>query len=380
MKKVVIMNAVPTNNGDAALVMGLRNKLISRGYEVAVSTTKYNTVKKLYPEVTWGKADYEFTPMYYRIFRIFPKLKKYVLQRRVRHNKLYEGADLIIGAPGGYINSYYKIEDKLFCMKLVKELQGSKVVMYSQSVGPLEEEEKVILDRYMDIFDLFMVRDDISYDNVKQYSNTIKTNDAAFLLDSRSSGQKEKKGIIAVSVREWNYDNRSREQYISLMKALVEYCIKKGNQVEFLSTCQGVPRYTDDSKMAQEIATVLEPSDRDRVRVDTKYHTLNELREMLHNYDFIIGTRLHMCILSMLAGIPAMNISYEVKGKECYRMLGLERYSVDYNSDIRESVEVLRNFMDNIDDLRLEYKKRIADMNRESNKYFDVMVTKLLEK
>lgn len=380
MKRVIIMNAVPTNNGDAALVFGLRDKLINRGYEVLISTTKFDTVKELYPQVSWEKADYEFKPMYLRIFRIFPWLKKYVMEYRVRHNKAYQTADFVIGAPGGYINSYYGIEDKLYCMKLMREYHGAKIVMYSQSVGPLNEEDAKILKEYMNQFELFMARDEISYKHVEGFKNCIQTNDAAFLLDNQACDQGNKKGTVAVSVREWKYDDRSKEKYIALVKAFVEQCIESGKHVEFISTCQGLEGYVDDAKMAEEIVSHLEKKYQDQVKVNQRYYTLHELRKNLHKYEFVIGTRLHMCILTMLAGIPAINISYEVKGKECFRMLGFEKYSVDYNSEVEESLEVLKDFMENIDNLNQEYRKRIVAMNEEAEKYFELMITEVLEK
>lgn len=380
MKKVIIMNAVPTNNGDAALVLGLRDKLIEQGYEVWISTTKYDIVKKMYPDVLWEKADYDFSPMYYRMFRILPGLKKYILKRRVKKKETYRDADFVIGAPGGYINSYYGIEEKLYCMKLIKEFYDTKLVMYSQSVGPLNEADKKILDDYMNMFELFMARDDISYENVKQYKNCIKTNDAAFLLDNQSCNEDKTKESVAVSVREWSFDDRSKEKYITLMKALVEKCIDSGKNVEFISTCQGLENYVDDSKMAEEIVSRLDEKYKNHVVIDNQYHTLYQLRDKIKKYDFVIGTRLHMCILTMLAGIPAMNISYEVKGKECFRMLGFEKYSLDYNSDVKEGLEVLQDFMENINDLTPKYREKIADMNQTAERYFEYMVNEVFDK
>ncbi len=380
MKKVIIMNAVPTNNGDAALVFGLRDKLIEQGYEVWISTTKYDIVKKMYPGVLWERADYDFSPMYYKMFRVFPGLKKYILKHRVKKKKIYRDADFVIGAPGGYINSYYGIEEKLYCMKLIKELYGAKLVMYSQSVGPLNKTDKKILDDYIDMFELFMARDDISYENVKQYKNCIKTNDAAFLLDRQTCNNNVEKQSIAVSVREWKFDDRSKEKYITLMKALVEKCIDDGKNVEFISTCQGLKNYVNDSKMAQEIVNRLEEKYRKHVVVDSQYHTLYQLRDKIKKYDFVIGTRLHMCILTMLAGIPAINISYEVKGKECFRMLGFEKYSLDYNSDVKEGLEVLQDFVEHIDELTPKYREKIADMNQTAQKYFEYMIEEVFEK
>lgn len=380
MKKVIIMNAVPTNNGDAALVLGLRDKLIEQGYEVWISTTKYDIVKKMYPNVLWEKADYDFSPMYYRMFRIFPRLKKYVLKHRVKKKKTYRDADFVIGAPGGYINSYYGIEEKLYCMKLIKELYGTKLLMYSQSVGPLNEEDKKILDDYIDMFELFMARDDISYENVKQYKNCIKTNDAAFLLDKQSCNDDKRKECVGVSVREWSFDDRSKEKYIRLMKALLEKCIDSGKNVEFISTCQGLENYVDDSKMAEDIVNRLDEKYKKKVVVDNQYHTLYQLRDKIKKYDFVIGTRLHMCILTMLAGIPAMNISYEVKGKECFRMLGFEKYSLDYNSNVKEGLEVLQDFMDSINDLTPKYKEKIEEMHQIAERYFEYMVKEVFNK
>ena len=380
MKKVIIMNAVPTNNGDAALVLGLRDKLIEQGYEVWISTTKYDIVKKMYPDVLWEKADYDFSAMYYRMFRIFPGLKKFILKRRVKKKETYRDADFVIGAPGGYINSYYGIEEKLYCMKLIKELYDTKLVMYSQSVGPLNEADRKILDNYMDIFELFMARDDISYENVKRYKNCIKTNDAAFLLDNQACNDDKQKESVAVSVREWSFDDRSKEKYITLMKALVERCIDCGKHVEFISTCQGLENYVDDSKMAEEIVNRLAEKYKNHVVIDNQYHTLYQLRDKIKKYDFVIGTRLHMCILTMLAGIPAMNISYEVKGKECFRMLGFEKYSLDYNSDVKEGLEVLQEFMENINDLAPKYREKIADMNQTAERYFEYMVNEVFDK
>ena len=50
MKKILITNAMPTNNGDAALIFGLYEKLIGDGYDVSISTMRYETVKNIYPK------------------------------------------------------------------------------------------------------------------------------------------------------------------------------------------------------------------------------------------------------------------------------------------------------------------------------------------
>lgn len=377
MKKILIYNAVPTNNGDAALVFGLRNKLLAKGYKVLISTLKLKKVNELYPDVSWTKAEYEFNSKYNRIFKIAPFLKKRVMRSRIEKNPIYKDIDVVISAPGGYINSYYGIEDRLYCLKLIKELYNVKLVMYSQSVGPLNERDSKILDEYIGIFDLFMVRDEISYNNVKQYNNIIRTNDAAFLLDIKENNNDD--DIVAISVREWGFDGRSKEKYIELIRNVVIKCIDDGNKVEFISTCQGVANYVDDSKIANVIKNTLDDKYKKEVIVNENYYPLNELREYISKFKFIIGTRLHMCILSTLSGIPAFNISYEVKGKECYKILDLPEFSIDYNDDINISLDKLQKFIDQNETLKNVYAEKANEMNKEANRYFDYMVENVIE-
>lgn len=377
-KKVLIVNAVPTNNGDAALVFALRNKLIEKGYDVIISTLKYDTVLNLYPDVKWIKAEYEFNKFWHKVFRFFPWLRKRIVRRRVIHNEIYNQVDFIISAPGGYINSYYGIEERMYIMKLIKEKFNIKEVMYSQSVGPLNDKDKLVLDKYIGCFDLFMARDEVSYKNVEAYKNSIRTNDAAFLLNTNISYD-EKQNLVAISVREWGFDGRSKEHYINLIRQMTMKCIDNGNKVEFISTCQGLENYVDDSKIAREIIETLDTKYKREVSVDTKYNSLDELRDKIKKYKFVVGTRLHMCILSVMSGVPAFNISYEVKGKECYKILDLSEYSIDYNGDIKESLNRLQKFIDKNKELRDIYIEKAKTMNVEANKYFDIMINKVVE-
>ena len=73
----------------------------------------------------------------------------------------------------------------------------------------------------------------------------------------------------------------------------------------------------------------------ERIHIDSEFNSYFDLVKKLNTkYCFVIGTRLHMCILSLINGTPAFNISYEVKGKECYEYLGYNSYSADFNEDI----------------------------------------------
>jgi colanic acid/amylovoran biosynthesis protein len=133
------------------------------------------------------------------------------------------------------------------------------------------------------------------------------------------------------------------EQYYALIQKLCEKLFDKGFDIEFISTCQGIKDYVDDSKTASLISDAILQKNADyasRINIVTSFHTYFELTDLLKSrYWFVVGTRLHMCILSLINGIPAFNISYEEK--ECYEYLNLSDYSVDFNEP---ALEALRKF------------------------------------
>src|SRR5690606_23786225 len=99
-------------------------------------------------------------------------------------------------------------------------------------------------------------RDRFSYDmlnviGVKKYKIMLGE-DGAFLIPARPTPPSSNK--IAFSVRAWKRDSRDFNHYKKLIALLVQSILESGYAVEFLSTCQGLPNYVDDSIVAEEIA------------------------------------------------------------------------------------------------------------------------------
>ena len=105
--------------------------------------------------------------------------------------------------------------------------------------------------------------------------------------------------------------------------------------------------YATATKRAKKIAEAVFTRTGIQCRIDTNFYRIDGLEQALKKYTFVIGTRLHMCLLSMLNGIPAFNISYELKGRECFSALGLERLTIDYNDHKAESLKKLSYFLAN---------------------------------
>lgn len=371
--KILIENTVPFNNGDAALIFSIGDKLEGKGYEVIYSTSNIKSAKEKYPKKKWMKS-----LLAYKVNRS-PYLGFFTLFFAFIFNIKLNKIDAVISAPGGYINSYYGFKRKLQLLSLYKKILRKKVYMYSQSVGPLNKKDKKILKKYIDIFDLFYVRDRVSkkrIDELGTFDNVLQTKDAAFLLNSIPKKVSNKRKI-AISVREWKHDQRNEGIYKDLIMKFIKYFINRGYSVTLISTCQGDKEYIDDSRTAQNIYNKLDKALKENVFVDTNYYSLYDLREKLTHFDYIIGTRLHMCILSWLSGTPAFNISYEEKGKECYSYLDIDNFSVDYNHQ-GDLTPLLDEFIEKFDHGKVF--KIIKDINNEQMFYFNKLEQNLLNK
>jgi len=366
-KRILLTNSYAVNNGDLALVIALRNALVARGYAVAIATFYYDFLKEKYPDIPFIKEllDYKISGGTF-IKRIFLSLN-FLL------NKMYREHDVFIASPGGYVNSYYGLKRCLLPLVQAKRI-SKKTAIYSQSIGPLNPRDRKLLTAFSSFIDVILVRDDYSRKciaSISCQSKVFQTKDAAFLIQPRRSAVDDNCKTVAVSVREWKYDNRDMQNFSEIIQTLCKRILEEGFNIEFISTCQGVDGYRDDSITATAIRNQLintKPMYAEQISVNTAYHTYHELIERLNSrYTFTIGTRLHMCILSLINGTPAFNISYEVKGIECYKYLGLENYSVDFNEPVSQAIEKFNGFLANYKVIQSGLVDRLMPVHQESN-------------
>ncbi|UMB61658.1 polysaccharide pyruvyl transferase family protein [Lutibacter sp. A80] len=375
--KLLINNVVPLNNGDVALFYALYKKLENAGFQVKIATYYYKQAKELYPNLPFVEEIGQ-----HKIFMKLPFLKPLLLPLLFLFSKHYREADVLVGTPGGYINSNYNIKNSLSIYKIAKYF-GKKSLIYSQSVGPLNQKDALFFQKLMDTsISYIFVRDQFSF-NILTNLNISKqkfklTKDAAFLLDFKEQASVNLKKV-GVSVREWNYDGRNRSDYIKMISTFIKECIDRGYTIEFISTCQGLANYKDDAKLAQEIYDNLDITLQDKTTVLADYFKFEDFYKKIEEYDFVIGTRLHMCITSLTKNIPAFNISYEVKGKECYNYLELSEYSIDYNEGSEKAMQSFTNFITNTDGIRAHLKNIMPKINKESNADFNFFKQKITE-
>lgn len=361
-----------------ALMIALYNQLKARGYTVSIATFYYTFIKEKYPDLPIIRELID-----YRFLKKRKFLKKIFFTINFIFNKSYYNHDVFIASPGGYVNSYYGIKDCLLPLVQAKRLL-KKTAIYSQSVGPLNERDKARLTKFSNDIDVILVRDDYSKNCISSFpchSHVFQTKDAAFLLPPRKSTAPASSKIVAVSVREWQYDNRNMKGFMDMIREFCEILLVRGYSIEFISTCQGIKNYRDDSTVAYAIRDALvkaTPDFSQHVSVNSTYHTYYELSELLNTrYACVVGTRLHMCLLSLINGVPSFNISYEVKGRECYKYLGLENYSVDFNEPLVEALKKFNDFIENHRNIQVTLPDKLLSVHNESKIMLDLFLQKM---
>jgi polysaccharide pyruvyl transferase WcaK-like protein/SAM-dependent methyltransferase len=345
---ILITNSVPLNGGDEALLLATVESLRARRPDGQITVLCRDA----------DKARARFADLRIESDLEFVKNSS----ERIRVSNLYRAADLVLSAPGGFLSDHYSIEQRLRGFEVAIAL-GKPVVLFAQSIGPIWKHDSI--RRIRDVLNrvsLILVRDAISegylVDCGVAREKIHQTADAAFLWRhlARELFQTKDGPVrsVALSFRTWPLgDQIEVEKTLFKAEQLCRQLLADPNRsLVFLSTCQGVAGYVDDSLLGLRIVERLPKELRHRCRVDRMRYAPRELMQQYGQCDASIGMRLHGCILSMLAGTPALGLGYEEKTQEVFHQLGLDAYQVPFTADIEEWVSGADRLLADIDGVR----------------------------
>jgi len=354
----LITNSVPLNGGDEALLRALITALIRRwpNSEVTVLCKDLELCRVQLPDLHLA-SDLEFA-----------------ITEESRRTTLacYRAADVVLSAPGGFLHDHYSIEARLQGFEVALRL-SKPLILIGQSIGPFWKRESIkrvrqVLNRASCI----CVRDQISSQHLAQCgvdSSRIRiTADMAFFWHRIAPGLFSPKNesnirLIGLSFRVWPLgDQVVQQQTIAKAEQLCSHILSGSEKrILFLSTCQGVSGYVDDSEIASRIRDRLPENLRARCDIDRARYGPVELMEALGRCDAFIGMRLHACILAMLAGVPAMGLGYEDKTEEIFRQMGLESYQIPFDSDAHSWISKAEYFLANVNGIRDQLAKALDE-------------------
>lgn len=348
--RVLITNSVPLNGGDEALlrglILGLGKRLGTRSVDggeemeggTRVLVKDLARCRQLLPDLELG-ADLEFAGS---------------AEERRQAEAWYAEADVVLSAPGGFFHDHYAIEARLAGLEHALSL-GKPVILAGQSVGPFWKPESV--RRVREVFSRVhrvCVRDEASVGHLRAVGvpeEKIRfVGDVAFLWRKLSPEAFRRRDTsvpcrnVGLCVRRWPLkDEPAAQSIIRKVAQTAEWLLDTHatERVTFISTCQGVPGYWDDSQLAVQAVASLRPELRPYCHVDARRLSPGELISTLGSLDLFVGMRLHGGLLAMLGGTPVVGLEYETKTSEIFGQMGLSAYQLPHTAPTDAWISVI---------------------------------------
>ncbi|MEO1375906.1 MAG: polysaccharide pyruvyl transferase family protein, partial [Cyanobacteria bacterium J06635_10] len=282
----------------------------------------------------------------------------------------------------------YPLNGRIFDYQ-ISLLMQKPLVFYTQSLGPFfQNKYKYIFPEIFNRSLLILLRDEASFKHLQDIQVDINkafiSSDVVFAftegLEQENHFNVDSIGNfplkIAISVRNWQYFKTTDTQtgmnmFRKSLSAMTEYLVEKHNaEITYISTCQGIPEYwNDDSKVALEIVESLPIEIQKKINVDRNFHPPQELIGILKSYDFVIATRMHMAILSLVAGTAVFPIAYEFKTKELFRRLEIGKWVQDIeNIQEKSIISSIQLFIDKLPEIK---QKLLIDVKKERERAFE---------
>ena len=372
VRNILILFSVPYNTGDQALLEGAIwiIQKVWPGAKTKIACQFPTEASKLLPDQNFvsepESAKYISTANATdRIIQIFNKSIRKLkfdnivsLPVQTRAEKEFfqyaEKADLILLSPGGYFHDFYEFSQRL---QLLKKLQSKekKTIFLAQSVGPFWKKRSIKkINEVLRQASLILLRESCSAKNLSSFQlvNSRVSGDLSFLLLKKYALKFAEKGRkspskFAFSVRAW-MDETVTQSILNKMKTLINHLCKKAASVEihFISTCQGLDYYIDDSAIALKLRDELKNQNL-TVFVDRMHRSPIELMKKYSEFDAFIGMRMHAALFAIMSGTPSLCIGYEDKSKGIFSALSLEEFEFHYSLNEIEWNKKLDVFIDN---------------------------------
>lgn len=309
-----------------------------------------------------------------------------LLPRRVRAVvEAIEGADVAVAVPGGYLLAP-AVTDVWWLYHVATfglvRLLGKPLVLYPCSLGPFPGPHRAVARALLPRCERILVREEASRQVALELgvpaARVAVLPDAAFAFEDDGRGEEESRAArrrlaglphpwVGVSVRHFHFPGSpdpaaAYAAYLAAVARAVDYVTAElGGSVVFVPQVGGKGEATDIS-VAEQIRRLA----RDPARAILLDEELSPqaLSALYGEFAFMIGTRMHACILAMLAGTPAVAIAYGHKTTGTMAMLGLADAAVPIDQVDALLLGRVEALWTNLDAVRASLAARVADARR----------------
>ena len=315
---------------------------------------------------------------------------KSALMREIRR------CDLVIGSGGGYFWSNRRsfpgpmFFQNYLPLHLAQRL-GTPVILFPQSFGPAYNGAvRRMLGSLLSGCQVKKVfaRERLSFDFIRELlparivrEKVELCGDAAFCLgfaraDSAPPARLEPPApAIAVTVRQWDFPEakepaekaRLQDAYLdSLARACAAVGRQRGGSVLVFPQARGPGRFEDDAAISHrftERLAAMAPALPVRYLPLPDAATPFDIIQILSQVHLVVATRFHSAILGFLAGVPAVSIAYQPKGRGIMEEMGLDDLTLDISAvDADRLAGLMIQVLDDREAIAARVRERVGAM------------------
>ncbi|MEA3213065.1 MAG: colanic acid/amylovoran biosynthesis protein [Chthoniobacter sp.] len=192
-------------------------------------------------------------------------------------------------------------------------------------------------------------------------------------------------GIIGVNVNGLMYRGGYTQanmfglkmDYVAFLRELVPALLKEHPGEIWL-----IPHtYAPDGNLESDLAASRAVRDsapaelRPRIRIVTREYDQHELKGIIGQCDFFIGSRMHSCIAALSQGIPCVGVAYSMKFAGVFESVGMKDWVVDGREvDADEAIERIIQLHRQRDEVRENLWKRAEEARARLKEVFKMIM------
>lgn len=405
-KKITITNAYTWyNKGDAGILLGTVNTLKqiygSENIEVNVLSFTPDEDKKRYCEDPVIKDVYSnvLNPRPYKhtkigklvaIFKLIFRAIYLTLMMNINIQSLIEkeesfrslaNSDIIVVCGGGFLGGK-KLDSLMHVFQMNANTKFNKpVYLMGTSIEPMTNNiVKHFTDNVLKKLDFIFARETITFDYLQSIIPSNKFTlipDMAFMLEDIqeefSSLEKLKKNngpLYGLTVRDWNFPNFSNptelmNNYITALRDVIEEQVDR-NGASFVFVPQVIVKHGDDAEVALKIKSLLREDIQDRFLVLRDDISPVQVKSLIANFDYFIGTRMHSNIFATSMKIPTIAIAYEKKTNGIMHTVNLDDYVIEMSEVTSDKLaRLIKKQSENSFEIRTQLNETIPEIRKD---------------
>lgn len=374
------------NRGVEAIVQSILNQVIIPSkigvacYDIDYNKNKYN--KQIYEYIN-HRIGYNQISEEERnkVDKLAAKKKYFEIENIYQKDLINKIDDYDICISAGGDNYCYNANDWLFNIDKNIKLHKKKLVLFGASLYEKIEDENLI--RELDLFDLLLVRESLSYKEITKYIGTEKVKlvpDTAFSLPIKRTKLNEwykNRKVIGLNVSPTILGKENQKEKLKDIIKFIDYILK--NTKYSISLISHVT--IDDSNDYQVLSEIYTKfKNNKRVYLEKNDYDCNQVKYIISKCTLMIAARTHASIAAYSTCIPTLVLGYSVKSKGIATdLFGTDKNYVISGKDINYDnlVEKFSWLEKNKKKIKEHLKNIMPEYKEKSTKAVNIMLEEL---